>query len=121
MGKGKIFIKETKLGESRIVPINSELLKVLKSMNNGTKKLFTHNDDYVNRKFKKYLKKVEIKDWKALTIHNLRHTFASHLVMEGTDLYIVSKLLGHNSIAVTQMYAHLASDYLKVSVERLKF
>jgi site-specific recombinase XerD len=41
--------------------------------------------------------------------------------MSGTDLYTVSKLLGHGSVAVTQMYAHLAPDYLKVSVERLKF
>lgn len=121
LGKGKIVIKETKSGESRIVPINSELNKILKSMDNGTEKLFTYNEDYVNRKFKKYLKKAEIKDWKALTIHNLRHSFASHLVMSGTDLYTVSKLLGHSSIAVTQMYAHLAPDYLKVSVERLKF
>ena len=90
-------------------------------MDNGTEKLFSYNEDYVNHKFKRYLKKAEIEDWKVLTIHNLRHTFASHLVMSGTDLYTVSKLLGHSSIAVTQMYAHLAPDYLKVSVERLKF
>jgi len=118
---GKIFIKETKSGKSRIVPINSELNKILNSMDSGAEKLFTYNADYVNRKFKKYLKKAGIKDWQALSIHNLRHTFASHLVMSGTDLYTVSKLLGHSSIAVTQIYAHLAPDYLKVSVERLKF
>lgn len=121
MGKGKIFIKETKSGESRIVPINSELLKVLKSMNNGSPKLFNFNKWHVTHKFKKYLKKSGIKGWESFNVHTLRHTFASHLVMEGTDLYTVSKLLGHSSVAITQMYAHLAPDYLKVSVERLKF
>ena len=56
-----------------------------------------------------------------MTVHNLRHTFASHLVMNGTDLYTVSKLLGHSSVKVTQIYAHLTPDYLKASVDRLKY
>jgi len=119
--KGKIFIKETKSGESRIVPINSELSKILKSMDNGNPKLFNFSKWHVTHKFKKYLKKSGIKGWESFNVHTLRHTFASHLIMSGTDIYTVSKLLGHSSVAVTQMYAHLAPDYLRVSIERLKF
>ena len=45
--------------------------------------------------------------------HGLRDTFASHLVMRGTSLLAVSKLLGHASIRTTEKYyAHLAPDYL---------
>ena len=60
-------------------------------------------------------------DSENLRWQDLRHYFASRLVMAGVDLYTVAKLLGHSSVAVTQMYAHLAPDYLKVSIERLQF
>lgn len=52
-------------------------------------------------------------------LHTLRHTFASHLVAAGVDLYAVSKLLGHASIVQTQRYAHLAPHTLKDAVSRL--
>jgi site-specific recombinase XerD len=45
-------------------------------------------------------------------LHTLRHTFASRLVKEGTDLYAVSKLLGHKSIKMTERYSHLAPSKL---------
>jgi len=53
------------------------------------------------------------------TWHDLRHTFASRLVMEGVDLSTVQKLLGHRSIVTTMRYAHLAPTHLQAAVERL--
>lgn len=52
-------------------------------------------------------------------VHVLSHTFASHLVMKGVDLPTVAKLLGHSDIAITQVYAHLAPEHLKGTVEKL--
>jgi site-specific recombinase XerD len=48
-----------------------------------------------------------------LVFHSLRHTFASWLIMEGTPLFTVSKLLGHGDIGMTMRYAHLAPDHLR--------
>jgi integrase len=56
---------------------------------------------------------------KNFRFHDLRHDFASRLVMAKVDLYSVSKLLGHGDIQMTQRYAHLAPDYLRAAVSKL--
>ena len=54
-----------------------------------------------------------------LHFHSLRHTFASLLVKEGVSLYHVQRLLGHSSSRVTEIYAHLGTSELNISVEKL--
>jgi integrase len=51
--------------------------------------------------------------------HDLRHTFASRLVMAGVDLPTVQRLMGHKTIAMTMRYAHLADGHVTAAVERL--
>lgn len=57
-------------------------------------------------------KKIGIESDRTLGAHGLRHTFASHYVMNGGNLYVLSKLLGHSSIQITEIYAHLSPEYL---------
>jgi len=53
--------------------------------------------------------------------HDLRHTFASHLIMAGVDLRTVQALMGHKTIQMTMRYSHLAPENLKGAVEKLDF
>lgn len=52
-------------------------------------------------------------------VHKLRHTYASHLVQNGVDLYTVSKLMGHSSIKTTEIYAHLSPITFAKAIAKL--
>ncbi|OGR98500.1 MAG: hypothetical protein A2V88_06015 [Elusimicrobia bacterium RBG_16_66_12] len=112
--------------EVRHIPLNAGALKALQALS-GTRApdepVFhdrmgnAYLSDFLTHRFKKFLRGLGIEG----SLHSFRHTFASHLIMKGADLYSVSKLLGHASIKTTEIYAHLAPDYLKAAVGRLEF
>lgn len=57
-----------------------------------------------------------------LRFHDLRHSFASHWVLDGGDIFRLSKILGHSSVALTQkVYAHLSPDAWEQDYKRVAF
>jgi len=54
-----------------------------------------------------------------VTVHQLRHTCASLMVMKGSDLPSVAATLGHRDIATTMIYAHLTQDHIKSQMDKL--
>ena len=52
-------------------------------------------------------------------VHDLRHSFASHLLMAGSDLATVSRLMGHATLAMTMRYAHLSQRHEADAVAKL--
>ena len=131
-----LHLEETKSGEWQIVPINEEARKVLVRRMRlrdencpNTPWVFFHLTSALNtevgdrvknvrKAFSTACRRVGIDNFH---IHDLRHTFASWLVMEGVPLFEVSKLLRHASIQMTERYAHLAPDYLHDAVASLGF
>ncbi len=75
------------------------------------------NPPSITNKFKDYVRKCGLPD--KLHFHSLRHTYASWLVQQSVPIYEVQKLLGHRSIATTEIYAHLEDEGLRHSIERL--
>jgi integrase len=121
---GYIELDNTKNGEKRHIPISSALRPILEELAaanmDGCRHVFHDKEGRryqdVKRGFPGACKRAGITDF---TFHDLRHTFASHLVMAGVDLTTISKLLGHKSLTMTLRYAHLAPEHLSNAVELL--
>jgi len=86
---------------------------MLHSQNNASGRIFRVQKP---RWFEDAVKEAHITDFRW---HDLRHTFASRLVMAGVDLRTVQELMGHKSIQMTCRYAHLAPTHQLAAVERL--
>lgn len=95
--RGQIHIRDSKSGKGRVIPMNETVKNLILSLKKqpDSPNIFS---SYHREAFDAALVKAKIDD---ASLHSLRHTFASHLVMSGVDLVAVSRLLGHASIQMT--------------------
>lgn len=115
-----------KRNKERIIPVSKSLAHLLKNLITDKNHAFPHEQDaylivnqsggqaypmMIYRIVKKYLSQVPSLDKKSP--HALRHTFATHLLNKGADLNAVKDLLGHSSLAATQVYTHNSLEKLK--------
>jgi integrase/recombinase XerD len=70
----------------------------------------------IRSKLRRYA--AEIGLGRRITPHMLRHTAATLLIETGVDIRIVQRLLGHSSIATTEIYTHVSDQALKTTLER---
>lgn len=111
----------TKQRKMEYLPISSLVLEILKKMKVQADSPFLFPGKLSNQPLKDpkkawstIRKQAGVSD---VRIHDLRHTFASHLVSSGVSLSIVGKLLGHTQASTTQRYAHLADAPLREAAE----
>lgn len=120
--EGYITVRESKNNDSRTIPMNKVLIETLKSVNNNStgEYLFAHSSGEPVKSVKKGF-------WAALRrsgiekcrLHDLRHTFATRLVMAGVDIVTVQELMGHKDITMTKRCSHPTPEHKKQAVERL--
>lgn len=117
-----IYLHVTKNGEKREVqinePVKTELIRVRKHPQ--SEYIFCKKDGSpigdIKKSFLTAMRKSGIKDFR---FHDLRHSFASHLVMSGADLNTVRELLGHKSLTMTLRYSHLSPNHKQRAVDIL--
>jgi integrase len=120
---GFIYLRETKTKNRREIPVNDQLAQVFKEIRKEegfkSKNVFTYHSQTisrVDRAFKGALERAGIEDFK---FHDLRHTFASHVLMRGGSLKDVQELLGHKTMTMTLRYSHLSQEHKKRAVSLL--
>ena len=117
-----VIIRHTKNNEIKMVPINNTLyfhLVLLSPKPNGHYVFENKNGKPYTKIFKGFkaaLRRAGISDFR---FHDLRHTFASRLVMAGVDIRTVQELLGHKSLRMTMKYSHLSDKHLRDAVDKL--
>jgi len=118
-----ITVRESKNNETRNIPINDTLYTMLKEISTHKRGYYVFANDNgkpygdIRTGFRKALKRAGIADFR---FHDLRHTFASKLVMNGVDIRTVQTLMGHKDISMTMRYSHLSSAHLKEAVKKLE-
>ena len=113
--KGILQFSLTKSGKNRAVPIDEDLHRELTRIanNSETGRLF----QYSTSAFRHAIERTGIKLPEGQLTHVLRHTFASHFMMNGGNILTLQRILGHSSLAMTMKYAHLAPDHLQEAVK----
>jgi integrase len=121
-----ITVRHTKNKEFRIIPMNDRLTKTLdkiKIMSTRKGYVFCHDDGKpygtVRTSFENLRQKLKQIGVPHFRFHDLRHTFASHLVMSGADLVVVKELLGHKTLAMTMRYSHLSDEHKRNALKNI--
>ncbi len=116
-----IHIKSSKFRKDRYVPLSENMHKILSSYIQEYQPHYWLFESWTSEKhisirtiqkvFDKSKKLAKIS--KDVSIHSLRHSFATHLLENGIDIKYIKELLGHNSIKTTEIYTHVSQINLK--------
>ncbi|HNP33984.1 MAG TPA: site-specific integrase [Flavobacterium sp.] len=116
-----VFLQNAKGKKDRIVPLSPRILEMLREYYKSYKPTvylfegYEKGKPYDARSLQMVLKSALYKCGigKPVTLHWLRHSYATHLMESGTDLRYIQELLGHNSSKTTEIYTHVSTKSLQ--------
>ena len=122
--EGIIRIKKTKNGEPLTVPVPETAMKILLEMYEVRRRdcdwVFPRADGQAPLDFRKrFYHAVKAAGLEDFHFHDLRHTTASYLAMQGASLREIAEVLNHKTLTVTKRYAHLSQEHTKKLLNRL--
>ena len=116
-----LLIRNAKGKKDRIAPLSDKMLNLLRDyfklykpvkwLFEGDKKGEQYSERSIANVLKQALEKTEIK--RPVSLHWLRHSYATHLLESGTDLRYIQELLGHKSSKTTEIYTHVSTKSLR--------
>jgi integrase len=116
--KSKKLLQKTKNKRIRRVPMNDFVLKILSSraLAGANQPVFNLSFNTVRKRFNRQIKLSGVRQ---IRVHDLRHTFASHMAMAGVPIIAIKELLGHSDVLTTMVYAHLCPSYLTAKTDAI--
>jgi integrase len=117
-------VAQSKTNKSRKVPISADLAELLRRHPRtlGQRLLFPATDGTTRHDFRTALHSAGKRaGLEKIGMHQLRHAFCSHSLMQGTDARTVMGWMGHSSLATTLRYAHVSQDHEQAAIERVRY
>ncbi|EHJ6718347.1 tyrosine-type recombinase/integrase [Escherichia coli] len=106
----RVTFFNTKKGKSRSVPVADSVVPLIKTRRTG----LLYQVDYLS--FREILQEVKPDLPKGQATHVMRHTFATHFMMNGGNIVTLQRILGHATIQQTMTYAHFSPDFLQDAI-----
>jgi len=111
------WVRRGKGAKDRLFVMPENLTKELEEFvkGKGQKYMFSKEGPLTTRNIQKIIKGTKIRAGlsKKVTPHTLRHSFATHLLEQGTDIRLIQTMLGHSSLSTTQVYTHVSSEQIR--------
>jgi site-specific recombinase XerD len=129
---GKLTVREGKGAKDRTLWVGEEMLDELREWANWrtgevessrfllpTRKGTEVATSHLRRSVKRYARKAEIEEVDRVSPHTLRHTFATRLYRETSNIRMVQKALGHSDLSTTMIYTHVVDEELEGAMKEL--
>lgn len=119
---GTVTVRRGKNNERRVIPMNATLLETMRALKKEAEGPYVFAGRFEGHRkaaaktFGKAVTEAKLTDFR---FHDLRHTFASYMMMRGCDVKTLQTLMGHKDITMTLRYSHLSPSHLRDSVQRL--
>ena len=116
-----LFIRQSKGKKDRVVPISHKIIEMLRDYYKAFKpKTWLFEGQYTGEQYSERSLQLVLKqalqkagNKKPVSLHWLRHSYATHLLESGTDLRYIQELLGHSSSMTTEIYTHVSTQNLQ--------